>query len=61
MPIRKIKFLIAISQLGRIWSKNRLEIKYLQSLTALGFLGLFLNSDEKDKDKEEINNFNNRL
>ena len=61
MPIRKIKFLIALSQIGRIWSKNRIEIKILQSITAFSFLALFISTEQKDKDKDEINTFNNSL
>ena len=65
MSIKLVKVLIFTSQFGRIWSKNRMEIKILQSLTAVGFLALFFQSEKRDREKnaekQEIQNFNNTL
>ena len=54
----KIKVLILISQLGRVWSRGRIERKLFQSMTAIGFFALFLFKYD-DSDKNEFNDFNN--
>jgi len=58
MSIKQVKYLITITQIARIWSRNRKEIKILQSLTALGFLALFLKADKLEQEKDNINQFN---
>jgi len=53
-----IKTVVLIGQLGRIWSKNRREIKIFQSLTTVAFFLMFLKSQEK---QDDYNNFKNNL
>ena len=55
-----IKTVILVGQLGRIWSKNRVEIKVLQTLTSVAFFALFLKNN-KTESKEEYNQFKNDL
>ena len=50
-----MKVVVLLGQVGKIWSKNRNEIKVLQTMTAIAFFALFLKG--KDNDKEEYNNF----
>jgi len=47
-----LKALVLLGQVGRIWSKNRMEIKVFQTLTSIAFFALFLKSSKK----EECNN-----
>jgi hypothetical protein len=62
MLLRNVKVVIALSQIARIWSRNRIEIKTLQTITALAFLALFFATEEKDKeDSNEIKTFNNDI
>ena len=61
MSLKSIKILIAITSIGKIWSKHRTEIKILQSLTSIGFLALFFEQERKDKDiKQRIHEYNKR-
>lgn len=59
----KIKALILLGQLGRIWAKYRVEKQVFQSLTAVAFFALYFDQKRKDKlrEQEEIRDFNNQL
>lgn len=61
MSLKKVKLLLAISQVGSIWSRNWKEVKVFKTLTAIGFLALFLNTDEEERKKEDINQYNKTL
>lgn len=61
MLLRNVKIIIALSQVARIWSRNRIEIKALQTFTALGFLALFFATEDKDQEDEQVKQFNNDL
>lgn len=59
--MRNLRFLILIGQLGRIWSKNRLEIKIFQSMTAAAFFMLFIGKSNTNEDNENFREENNQL
>jgi len=54
-----LKAVVLLGQVGRIWSKNRLEIKVLQTLTSIAFFALFLKGSKDSR--EEENNFKKYL
>ena len=59
MSLKKVKYLLAIAQIGTIWAKRYKEVKILKTITAIGFLALFINSDSNDQD--DVNTFNKQL
>lgn len=57
--MKKIKLLILLSQVGRIWSRGFVEKKLFQTLTALAFFELFLNRRPTEEESQEYNDFQN--
>ena len=51
--MNKIRLLILVGQLGRIWSRDIVQRKVLQSAAAVGFFILFVRKYKAD-DKDEF-------
>lgn len=48
-----LRTLIFIGQMGRIWSKRRMDIKIFQSFTAIGFFVLLTKKIRKEFDNDQ--------
>ena len=59
--LSKVKWIIALSQIGRIWTYNRKVKRIFQTFTALGFLALFYANEKSPSEQQEINDFNNTI
>lgn len=57
----KIKLLILITQVGRIWSKHRKEIKVFQTLTTVGFFLLYFQQRKDSLESMEQREFDNKI